>query len=252
MNSTIESYVSALEEYLPERKSKRIGRPKIPAKTILYELIKLFKYNYGWRNIKHKTVCYQYLKEIQRRGEVKKFFNFLTKDLNSKRLAKTIIDSSDIVSYKTNNLVKYSGKYHNYCIKVSLEVTPEYVPVSFSIDYGSKSDSLILDKMIADKDKLPYELFLDKGYERYDRRRNLKKQNCQLRIEMKKSDKNRKRGPQFKFTSEQKKQRGEIEKVFSWLKSFMILRLNRLRSKSIFTACFIICLSAYTHYLLNL
>lgn len=252
MNSNIESYICALEEYLPDRKSKKKGRPKIPVKIILYELIKLFKYNYGWRNIKHKTVCYQYLKEMQRRGEVKKFFNFLIKDLNSKRLDKTIIDSSDIVSYKTNNLVKYSGKYNNYCIKISLEITPEYVPVSYSIDYGSKSDSLILDKMITSRDKLPYELFLDKGYERYDRRRSLRELNCQVRMEPKKYAKSRKRGPRFKFTDEQKKQRGEIEKVFSWLKSFMILRLNRLRYKSIFTACFLICLSYYTYYLLNL
>lgn len=252
MNSNIESYINALGEYLPERKTKQIGRPKVPARVILYELIKLFKYNYGWRNIKHKTVCYQYLKELQRRGEFKNFFKLLTKELNSKRLSKTIIDSSDIVSYKTNGLVKYSGKYHNYCIKVSLEITPEYIPISFSIDPGSKSDSLILDKMLTGKEKLPYELYLDKGYERYDRRRELKKQNCQVRMESKKYVKSRKRGPRFKFTDEQKKQRGEIEKVFSWLKSFMILRLNRLRSKSIFAACFIVCLSAYTHYLLNL
>jgi Transposase DDE domain len=252
MNSNIESYIEALEEYLPERKTKNVGRPKIPVRVILFELIKMFKHNYGWRDINHKTVCYKYLKEMQRRGEFKNFFKFITKELNSKRLPKTIIDSSDIVSYKTNNLVKYSGKYHNYCIKVSLEITPKYIPVDYSIDKGSKSDSLILDKIIASKDKLPYELYLDKGYERYDRRRILRLQNCQVRMESKKYVKSRKRGPKFKFTHEDRKQRGEIEKVFSWLKSFRILRLNRLRKKSLFIACFIICLSAYTHYLLNL
>ena len=252
MNSNINEYISALKKYLPERKSSKLGRPKIPSNLILEELIKLFKFNLGWRNIKHKTLCYNYLKEIQRRGKLKSFFNLITLELNSKKLSKTIIDSSDIVSYKTNNLVKYSGKYHNYCIKVSLEITTEYIPINYSIDSGSKSDSLILDKMISTIDKLPYELYLDKGYEKYERRRELKRKNCQVRMESKKYAKSRKKGPGFKFTDNDRKIRGEIEKVFSWLKSFMILRLNRLRSKSIFTACFLICLSAYTYYLLNL
>jgi len=62
-------------------------------------------------------------------------------------------------------------------------------------------------------------------------------------MEMRKSDKNRKRGPKFIFTKEHKKQRGEIEKIYSWLKSFTEIKFNRLRKKSLITAKFIFCLS---------
>ena len=60
--------------------------------------------------------------------------------------------------------------------------------------------------------RLPYELFLDKGYKNYMLRRILKLHNCQVRMEMKKG-KNRKRGPRFKFTKEHKRIRSVIEKV---------------------------------------
>lgn len=156
-----------------------------------------------------------------------------------------MIDSSDIESYNTNGLIRYSGKYHNYCAKLTVELTPEYIPIRYSIDKGSVADSKILDNMLLHWDKLPYELFLDKGYEKYERRRELKKKNCQVRMEMKRSDKNRKRGPRFKFTQEQKKQRAEVEKIFSWLKSFLGLKLNRMRKKSLLTAKIIFCLSYY-------
>ncbi|MBD3329458.1 transposase [Candidatus Dojkabacteria bacterium] len=91
---------------------------------------------------------------------------------------------------------------------------------------------------------MPYELLLDKGYENYERRRRLKQLNCQVRMEMKRG-KNRKRGPRFKFTQEDKVARGNIEKCFGWIKSFMILKCNRLRKKSLFMATFLFCLSFY-------
>lgn len=251
MNSTTSKFILALSNSLPSRRIPKTGRHPIPKEVILEELFNLFKYNYGWRNVKHKTICYQYFCEIKRRGLLKKFFTNLTTELNSKRLTKTIIDSSDLVSYKTNNLTKYSGKYHNYCLKMTIEVTDKYIPVNFSLDSGSTSDSKILDKLLSTKEKLPYEVYLDKGYERYDRRRELKKRNCQVRMEMKKG-KNRKRGPRFKFTDEQKKLRSEIEKNYGWLKSFMVLRLNRMRLKSNIMAAFLFALNYYTYYKLSL
>ena len=202
-----------------------------------------------WAKLKHKSVCFEYLAEMQRRGEFQKFFKKLTESLQGKRLPKIIVDSSDMESHRGNGWVAYSGKYHNYCIKMSVEMTPEYVPVSWHLGKGTKSDSRVLDEMLAKRDKLPKELYLDKGYENYLRRRSLKQKNCQVRMEMKKYTKSRKRGPKFKFTEQQKKQRGEIEKMFSWLKSFAAIRYNRLKLKSLITAKFIICLSyiAFSH-----
>ena len=131
-------------------------------------------------------------------------------------------------------------------MKLTIEVSSECVPVYGRLDKGSESDSVILDKMLEDKDKLPYELYADKGYEKYDRRRELKKRNCQVRIEMKKLDKNRKRGPRFIFTSEHKRMRGSIEKVMAWIKTFMIVRLSRIRIKSLISGMFFFCLSYTT------
>ena len=154
-----------------------------------------------------------------------------------------IVDSTDIVSYKTNGLVKYSGKYHNYCTKLTIAVTEDLIPVSFSIDKGSRSDSKILDDILK-KTKLPYELFLDKGYENYMRRRILKLHNCQVRMEMKKG-KNKKRGPKFKFTEEHKKIRSSIEKVFGWMKSFSTMILSKAKKRALligqilFVLCFV-------------
>lgn len=238
MNSNTDSFLSELEKFLPSRNIPKVGRPPVPTKVILYELFRLFRYNYGWRNVKHKTVCFNYFKEIQRRGLLQKFFNLQTQHLKNHRPSKTIVDSSDIVSYKVNNDVRYSGKYHNYCLKMTLEVTEEFVPLTWSIDYGTASDSKILDKLLQKQDKLPYEMYLDKGYENYYRRRELMHRNCQIRMEMKKS-KNRKKGKRFQFTHEQKKKRGSIEKMYGWMKSFMILRLNRLRRKANITAAFL-------------
>ncbi len=133
---------------------------------------------------------------------------------------------------------------------MTIEATKDLVPVTWSLDKGSKSDSLILDKVLQKQRKLPYEMYLDKGYERRERRRELKVKNCQVRMEMKKG-KNRKRGKRFQFTEEQKRIRYSIEKVFGWLKSFMVLRLNRFRKKSMITAAFLFALNYYTYYRLN-
>jgi len=59
MNSNIESYLLALADFLPTRKIPTTGRPPISKEIILEELYKLFKYNYGWRNVAHKTSCYK-------------------------------------------------------------------------------------------------------------------------------------------------------------------------------------------------
>jgi len=67
-----------------------------------------------------------------------------------------------------------------------------------------------------------------------------------------KKAKSRKRGPRFQFTDKQKKQRGEIEKNYGWIKSFTILRLNRMRLKSNITAAFLFALNYYTYYTLSL
>ena len=83
-----------------------------------------------------------------------------------------------------------------------------------------------------------YQLYLDKGFERDERRRELRRKNCQVRMEMKDYANSRKKGPRFVFDEEHKHTRGLIEKVVAWLKAFAILRLNRLRKKSLIRSMF--------------
>lgn len=251
MNSNIDSFILKLSENLPARKIPKVGRHPIDKKTILSELFKLCKTNCGWRNINHKTVCYEYFKIIQRRGLLKQFFNLITSPEVKRRPKKTIVDSSDWESYRTNGLVKYSGKYHNYCMRMSIEITPEYVPVNINLSKGSAQDSNIIEKILNTTRKLPYEMYLDRGYEKFERRRKLKKKNCQVRMEMLKRDKNKKRGPKFRFTQSHKLIRQEIEKVYGWVKSFMIMRFNRLRKLSNIRGVLIFVISYYTWLKLN-
>jgi hypothetical protein len=63
---------------------------------------------------------------------------------------------------------------------------------------------------------------------------------------MKKLDKKRKRGPRFTFTKEHKRMMGSIEKVMGWIKSFMIVRLSRIRMKALIRGMFFFCLSYTT------
>ena len=61
-------------------------------------------------------------------------------------------------------------------------------------------------------------------------------------MEMKKC-KNRKRGPRFKCTAEEKATRGLIEKFFGWVKSFnsMVRGKARKRSTIVGSILFVIC-----------
>lgn len=244
LNDTEKAYIKSITKSLPERKAGKRGPKPIPQEVILTELFKKFKHNLRWRDLSHPTVCYNYFSQLQARGLLKKLFNNLVSEQVVTRPAKTIVDSSDMESYRTNRLVSYSGKYHNYCMKMTVEVTEDLIPIGVYLHKGTTPDSTVLDQILSVAGRLnPYELFLDKGYEKYGRRRELKKSNCQVRMEMKKVVNSRKRGPRFVFTEEHKKIRGSIEKVYGWLKSFAATRFNRLRRKSLIMGKLLFCLS---------
>ena len=243
LNDIEKSFINHLCIHLPNRKGGRRGPNPIPKKVLIKQLFILFKTNCGWRSIKHSSTCRNYLEELQKRSKFKNFFNFVIQEYKKFRPPKTTVDSTDLPSFKTLSSIKYSGKYHNYCLKLTVEFTPEYVPLDFRVDSGTEPDSYILDKMLLGKQQLPYELHMDKGYEKYERRRELKEQGCQVRMEMKKCDKSRKRGPRFKFTDEHKRLRSDIEKCFAWVKSFKGLKLNTFRKFALIMAKVIICLS---------
>lgn len=238
-------FIKQISEKLPERRSGKRGPKPIEKEALIKEIFILIKTNCGWRNIKYSTTCRKYIEECQRRGKIKDFFHFLTKNYKKFRPKKLSIDSSLLQSHRNQREVNYSGKSHNYCTKFTLGINEKYIPIEFNFAKGSKSESEQLDKMLLSMKKLPYELFMDKGYEKYERRRELKKKNCQVRMEQSNRGKNRKRGPKFVYSDEHKRERSKVERFFGWMKSFKAIRYRTIRKSSLFHAFTIIVLCFY-------
>lgn len=223
-------FICLLSSQLPTRRGGKRGPRPIPKEVLIAEIFKKFRLGLPWDRVEHERTCRDYWVEIQRRAALKKVFKRLLKKSLKKKPKKTIIDSTDIESYRGHRFVLYSGKYHNNCIKITVQLTDTYLPLLVRVDPGSMHDSKILNKMIVDSDiLLSSELFLDKGYELYPRRRELKRRNVQVRMEMK-SGVNKKRGPRFRFTKEDKCERLKIERWFFWLKSFREVKYCRVRN----------------------
>jgi hypothetical protein len=235
-------FINQLGSFLPDRKAGKRGTKPISKFILLQEVFKMIKDGLDWRDIKHSSTCRSYIKECQRRGEFKNFFQFLTEEFTKFKNKKSIIDSSELESYNYANEVSYSGKSHNHSTKLTLEINDNYIPLYFSFGKGTSPDSLELDKWLLEKEKLPYELYLDMGYERYTRRREFKERGCQVRMEQKIKENSRKRGPRFIYTDEHKKERSKIERFFAWLQSFKRIKYRRERKKSLFHAFVIIIL----------
>ena len=243
LNDKEKTFLNQLAKSLPDRKRGKRGPDKISKEILLKEIFKLIKTNCGWRNIEHSSTCRNYINECQRRSKIKNYFNYLTIEYKRFKQKKFIVDSSLLHSYNIPKGVSYSGKSHNYCTKLTLGINDKYIPLEFNFGKGSKSDSEQLNKMLANMNKLPLEMYLDMGYENYERRRYLKSKNCQVRMKQTVRGKNRKRGPKFVFKDEHKEERQKIERFFAWIKSFKLIRFRTIRNSSLFHAFVIIVLS---------
>jgi IS5 family transposase len=223
--------VQILAQYLPDRKKKSLGPSPIPKEALIYGLLFWLRTGCPWRYVPHSATVRRYFLELQRRG----FFLKLMQTLfwYNYRPQKAIIDATNINTWRGAPWSQYSAKYHNHCIKLTVVATPLKRLLEFFIDPGAVHDSRILDKNLYKWEKLPYELYADKGYESYTRRRKLQKNNCQVRMEQKKYSKNRKRGPHFTFTYEHLKTRLEIERYFGHFKRFSLFRFFRFRKISV-------------------
>ena len=198
-----EEIIQKIIKQLPKRRKGKRGPEPIQKEVLVQALLFWLKTGYCWSMVPHSATVRRYFFELQRRGMIS---NLLFKHNKIKKKPKyAVIDSTNVNTYKNNPLSKYSGKYHNYCIKLSLGIKEDGKIYSISMDKGSTNDSKILDKILSLNPKLPYELYLDKGYENYNRRRKLKKNNCQVRMEQRNYAKNKKRGPRFLFNTSHKK-----------------------------------------------
>ena len=202
-----DTFLIAILNLLPERRYKGIGRRPIP-NSILIPIILDFLWNgLRWKDINHSITCWNYLHELQRRGLFKKILNLINRKTTKFKSKKVSIDCSELESFNLNKECSFSGKSWNYCTKLTLEVDQDYIPLSILFNKGSAPDTRELDKLISKKKKLPVEMHLDKGFENYERRRKLKIQGCQVRMEQKIYKNNRKRGDKFHCSEEEKGQR---------------------------------------------
>lgn len=242
-NNKEEEFLNQLLKELPTRHQGKRGQTPIRKEILIREIYRLIKTNCGWRNIEHSSTCRNYIRECQRRGKIKSFFHLLTDRYKKFKCKKFIVDSSLLQSYNVPKGVSFSGKSHNYCTKLTLGINENYIPLEFNFAKGSKSESEQLNKMLTNMNKLPVEMYLDMGYENYERRRYLKSKNCQVRMQQAIRGKNRKRGPKFTFTKEQKEERKKIERFFGWIKSFKAIRYRTIRISALFHTFAIIVLS---------
>ena len=225
-----EKNIQKFLEILPERRGGKRGPRPIPRETLVRAFLLWLRTGCSWREVAHSATVRRYFRECQRRGIL--FKNIPLAKNGKRRLRKVVIDATNINTYRGAPSSRYSGKYHNYCIKLTIIVTEQGELVDYSLDLGSTHDSKIFDQMLMNMPKFPYEILADKGYENYARRRVLKKYGCQLRIEQKNYAKNKKRGPRFLFTRDHLRVRTQVERFFAYLKSFKALRYLRSRKLS--------------------
>ena len=207
-----EEKIQKFLELLPERRGGTRGPRPIAKETLVRAFLLWLRTGCSWREVPHSATVRRYFFECQRRGILLK--NIPLAIYGERRLRKVVIDATNINTNRGAPMSRYSGKYHNYCIKLTIIVTESGELVDFVLDMGSTHDSKISDSMLLHMPKFPYEILADKGYENYTRRRDLKTYGCQLRIEQKNYAKKKKRGPRFLFTREHLRVRTQTERFF--------------------------------------
>lgn len=244
-NTTTKGFISHLCSFLPDRREGKRGTKPIPKKKLIKEYMRLIKQGLQWRDIKHSTTVRRYITECQRRGLFKKYLENIVADELAYRAKEAIVDACEFDSWDVSKEVAWSGKQKGFTDKVTLEITPEYIPIFFRFAHGCPHDISEWKKIIKEQEKLPYKVYLDKGYESYELRRDLRKENCQVKIEPKNFKTNHKRGPQFQWSEEDHNKRCMIERFFAWMQSFKKVHERKERTDALFHAFTITSIAYY-------
>ena len=165
INDRQRDYIKQLCLFLPTRMSGKRGTKSIKKEVLIREYFKLLKYGLGWRQIKHAATVRAYIFECQRRGLFKKYLEqIVAKELRF-RPKEAIVDGSGLESRAVSKETAYSGKNHDVCTKLLLEVTPDYLPLYFQFGRGNEHDIEEWKRYVKRGGKLPYKVWQDKGYE---------------------------------------------------------------------------------------
>jgi len=161
------------------------------------------------------------------------------------RQKEAIVDACEFDSWDVSKEVAWSGKQKGFTDKLTLEITPNYIPIFFRFAHGCPHDISEWKEVIKEQHKLPYKVYLDKGYESYELRRDLRKKNCQVKIKPKNFKHNHKLGPHFQWSEKDHCTRCMIERFFSWMQSFWKVRIRRERLDALFHAFTITSIAYY-------
>jgi transposase len=219
-----------LLELLPTPRSKRRGRRKCKKEALLNGVLQVLINGVRWNNIADcgcsDTSCYRYFKELQRRGKLKLVCETLSRSITD--IKEGAIDTTTATSFKFKRLTGWDGKHKKWGTKISLFTGKKGLPADVVFGKGNIHDSQFLPthlKKTAGRRRRV--LNLDKGYCDLNLRREMRAKGTKINMPMRKGDYTRKKGPKFSFEALKYKVRFEVEKTFSWLKSFRRIRIRR-------------------------
>jgi transposase len=215
---------------LPTARQKKRGRKKCKKKALLNGILQVLINGVSWNNIANcscsDTSCHRYFKELQRRGKLKLVYERLS-ELKT-NIKEGAVDTTTVTSFRFKRMTGYDGKHKKWGTKISLFTDKKGLPVDVVFGKGNTHDSQFLPthlrKTVGRRKEV---LNLDKGYCNLNLRRQMRRKGTKINMPMRKRDYIRKKGPKFSFEALKYKVRFQVEKTFSWLKSFRRIRIRR-------------------------
>ena len=224
---------------LPTPKQNRKGRKRCNKALLLKGILIVLRYDIPWNNLDIDSVsgtsCWRYFNEIQRRGILKRIHKALANE--SLNINICSIDTSTTTSFRFKSCTGWDGKHKKIGTKISALSDENGLPFDLDFGKGSKHDLKFLDKHIKNTvGKRKKILSLDKGYTSIEKRRSLRKKGIKVNMETRKNDYLRKKGPKFSLDQQIYQTRFNLERTFSWLKSFRRIRIRKDRHVAMFMA----------------
>jgi len=224
---------------LPTPRQRKRGRKKCKKEALLNGILQVLVNGVSWNNIANcgcsDTSCYRYFNELQRRGKLKLICEGLSGSKTD--IKEGAIDTTTATSFRFRRMTGWDGKHRKIGTKISLFTDKKGLPADVVFGKGNIHDSQFLPthlKKTAGRRKRI--INLDKGYCNLNLRREMRQKGTKINMPMRKGDYTRKRGPRFSFEALKYKVRFEVEKTFSWLKSFRRIRIRREYHPAMFKA----------------
>jgi len=234
-----QSVFNNIVEFFPEPRQKQYGRKRCTKEPLVQGILQVLVMGIGWNNVRVEgasgSSCWRYCDDLQKRGLFNLIFLRLSQSMVD--ISECAVDTSSISSFRFASCVGWDGKHRKIATKISLITDKKGLPVDVAFGKGSAHDLAFLPAHFGKLHLTRIRTFnADKGYTSIQLRRYLRTKGVFINMGIRKGDYQKKRGPRFRFDEEKYKVRFEIERTFSWLKSFRAIRIRRNRRLSMFKA----------------